>query len=94
MTPEEKSLLERTLKMAEENNSILRKMRRAHRFSTFLRVIYWILILAIGFGAYYFIQPYITSLTGMAGQGGGIQGIVGSIGKAQDAANSLKDIVK
>ena len=31
MTPEEKSLLERTYKMSEENNSILRKMRRAGR---------------------------------------------------------------
>ncbi len=68
MTPEEKSLLERTYKLAEDNNEILRQMRRVNRFSTALRFLYWAIILGLSFGAYYFIQPYIDSLSGLYGQ--------------------------
>ena len=35
MTPEEKVLLERTLKFSEENNRILKKLRSSARWSTF-----------------------------------------------------------
>lgn len=71
MTPEEKSLLERTHKLAEENNEILRKMRRSNRWSIALRIFYWIIILGLAFGAYYFVQPYATSLMEAMDQLGG-----------------------
>ena len=57
MTPEEKSLLERTYKMAEETNAIVRLMRRTNRYSTIARVSYWVVIILLSFGAFYFIQP-------------------------------------
>ncbi|MEK7641684.1 MAG: hypothetical protein AAB365_01670 [Patescibacteria group bacterium] len=62
MTPEERSLLERTYKLTEENNEILRKMRRANRFSLALRIGYWVIILGLTVGAFYFIQPYVDAL--------------------------------
>jgi len=63
MTPEEKSLLERTYKMAEDNNRILQSMRRSARWTSVMRYVYWALIIALSFGAYYFIQPYFNFLT-------------------------------
>jgi len=71
MTPEERSLLERTAALTEENNAILRKMRRSSRWQMALQICYWVLIIALTFGAFYFIQPYINSLTGALGEMGG-----------------------
>ncbi|MDP3962529.1 MAG: hypothetical protein Q8Q03_01535 [bacterium] len=67
MTPEERSLLERTHQLAEENNEILRSIKRRNRLGTALRVFYWAVIIGISFGAFYFIQPYLDFLKGMAG---------------------------
>ena len=64
MSPEDRSLLERTYKMAEENNSLLLSLRRHARMGTAIKVVYWIVILGLSFGAYYFIQPFITAITG------------------------------
>lgn len=69
MTPEEKSLLERTHKLAEENNSILRGIRRSNRWSTLFRVIYWLVLVGLGLGAYYALQPYLMSAVKIINQG-------------------------
>ena len=82
MTPEEKSLLERTYKLAEENNEILRKMRRISRYGTIFKVVYWVVILGLSFGAYYFIQPYVESVSGLYGQ---VQGNVNSVENIKNA---------
>jgi hypothetical protein len=92
MTPEEKSLLERTLKMAEENNGILRSMRRASRFAMIARAAYWVVILILGFGAYYFIQPYVTSMLGLIGSSPSDMST--NYQNAQNAANELKQYFK
>jgi hypothetical protein len=64
MTPEERSLLERTHKLAEENNEILRSIRRSNRISIAMRLLYWVVIIGISLGAFYLIQPYIEAVTG------------------------------
>jgi len=61
MTPEERHLLELTHKLAEENNRILVSIRRSNRVSAIFRVLYWIIIIGISVGAYYFIQPYVNT---------------------------------
>ncbi|MCL5781896.1 MAG: hypothetical protein M1459_00880 [Patescibacteria group bacterium] len=85
MTPEERSLLERTCSLAAENNEILRAIRRSNRISTAMRVGYWVVIIALSFGAYYLIQPYLSLLTGISS---------GNVMNAQDAANQLRDLLK
>lgn len=55
----ENDRLDRIEKMVEENNHILKSMRRGSRFGLFLNMIYWIAALGIGLTAYYKIQPYI-----------------------------------
>ncbi len=58
MTPEEKSLLEKTYEIAKENNGLLKSIRRSNRISSILRVAYWVIIIGLSIGAYYFVQPY------------------------------------
>lgn len=67
MSPEEKALLERTYRLTEENNNMLRSLRRAQRFGTAFRVLYWTLIIVTSFGAYYFVQPYLKAASGVYG---------------------------
>ncbi len=59
MTPEERSLLERTHQLAEENNEILLSLKRRARLGTVIKIFYWAVIIGISFGAFYFIQPYV-----------------------------------
>lgn len=95
MTPEERSLLERTYKLAEENNEILRSIRRSTRVSMVFRVLYWVVIIIVSFGAYYFIQPYIDMMLGAYKQvQGSLLGIQGNLEAAQGAADSLRDLLQ
>lgn len=65
MSPEERKLLEKNLELAEENNKMLRSMRRSQRISGIIRAIYWLLILGSAIGAYYYIQPYLDQIMGI-----------------------------
>lgn len=57
--PEIKKLLIKNLELAEENNKMLRSMRRQARFGTIFRVLYWLVIVGASLGAYIYIQPYV-----------------------------------
>lgn len=64
MTPDEHRILIETRELAEANNDILRKMQRSQRASLAFRVMYWLVIIGLSVGAFWFIQPYIDSLKG------------------------------
>jgi len=89
MTPEEKSLLERVAKLSEENNQILHSMRRSAKWANGMRWAYWAVIIALSFGAYYLIQPYMNSLISALGGAGGGQASTISIDPKQ-----LQDLLK
>jgi hypothetical protein len=58
MNSDEKALLERTLKLSEENHQILLSMQRAARRATiygFIKVIIVLLPFVIG---YFYLEPY------------------------------------
>ncbi len=59
MTPEEKQLLQRVATLTEENTIILRKMRRAAQWASFMKWVYWIFIIFISYGAYIYSKPYL-----------------------------------
>ncbi len=59
MTPEERELLLRSIKISEENNKMLRGIRRNARLSVFLRLLYWVIIIGTAFGFYYYTKPFI-----------------------------------
>jgi len=59
MNLEEKVLLERTLKLSEENNLILQKMQRTARWAVlwgFIKVTIVVVPLMVG---YFYLQPFI-----------------------------------
>lgn len=62
MTPEERDLLTQSIKLSEENNKMLRAMRRGARFVLLWRITYWTLIIGLSYGSYVYLQPYITQL--------------------------------
>ena len=94
MTPEEKSLLERTYKMAEENNSILRGIRRSNRMSTIFRIFYWVVIIGFGAVSYYYLEPYLTKALQLYDQvQGQIQSVQTNLGAVQNAANSVRKLI-
>ncbi len=64
MNPDEKALLQKTYELAQENNKILRKMRAMSRFDRIVKIAYWVIIIGLSLGAYYFIQPYVEAVVG------------------------------
>jgi len=64
MTPEERGLLEETYRLTQENSELLQKLYKSQRTSTYLKIAYWVVIVALSFGAYYLIQPYVDTLKG------------------------------
>lgn len=67
MTPEERSLLEKTYRLAVENNELLHNLKRRARLATAVKVLYWTVIIGLSFGAFYFIQPYIDFVKNFGG---------------------------
>jgi hypothetical protein len=87
MNPEERSLLERTYKLSEENNELLKSIRLSNRISLAMRIVYWVVILGFSFGAVYFIKPYVEFLSGAVGINGtsNTEGIVDTLKVLQDS---------
>jgi hypothetical protein len=62
MDEREKEMLRNIQVMTEENNKILKKMNRRAILGTASRLLYWVVIIAVAFGAYYFIEPYVNKV--------------------------------
>ena len=62
MDPESKKLLEESLALAKDNNSMLHSMRRSMRVQRVMTAIYWLFIIGSAVGAYYFVQPYLDQI--------------------------------
>jgi len=62
MDQEERSLLEENLRVSRENNQLLLKVRSFQRWSSVTRILYWVILIGISFGAFYFLQPYIEKI--------------------------------
>lgn len=59
MDPESKKLLQDTFNLAQENNELLRSMKRSMRLARVMSILYWVFIIGSAVGAYYLIQPYV-----------------------------------
>ncbi|PIQ91919.1 MAG: hypothetical protein COV70_01670 [Parcubacteria group bacterium CG11_big_fil_rev_8_21_14_0_20_39_22] len=71
MDQEERELLRRTAKLAQENNQMLKKMRRSAFFGKLLHLFYWVVIIGLSVAVYYYVEPYVRTgidLYGEAGQ--------------------------
>ena len=54
-----KALLERNLELNEENNHILKGIRRSNRISTLWNVFYILFIIGGGIVAFNYVKPYL-----------------------------------
>lgn len=87
--------LDELLELTRENNKILTGMRRAQRWGSFFKVVYWMVILGSIFGVYYYFQPtiqqYAKTLQTAMGVLDGYQQQVGNISsQLQSVGNLLK----
>ena len=88
MSPEERELLKRSVELGEENNTILRSMRRSMRLARIMSILYWVVIIGSAVGAFYLIQPYINAITGAYG------GVRDTVGGSASGLQSMFDIFK
>ena len=94
MDPEVKNLLEENLKISKENNVMLLKIRSVQRWAQITRIFYWVLIIAITIGAFYFIKPYLGNLLNI--YTGGVSGIsnVDITKNLKDGQANMQDLLK
>ncbi|TSD02651.1 MAG: Uncharacterized protein Athens071416_587 [Parcubacteria group bacterium Athens0714_16] len=86
MPKDEKELLEETYKLSEENNSILRKMRRSVIYDRIFRIIYWLIALGLATSLYYFIQPYTDKIVDV------YKTVMTSIQKLKSVSDSIPNV--
>ena len=56
-------LIKKSLALAEENNRILRGMRRSARWGRFFSIAWWLIVIAVsGATYYYYVQPYVETI--------------------------------
>ena len=91
MSPEERQILIQTHRMVEENNALLRKMRRAALLGQVFHVLYWVVIIGLSVGAYYVVQPYVDQIRGIYS---GVQTDVGAVKNVAKELGNLGGIFK
>lgn len=60
---ENNDLLNKTFELVEDNNKMLRKMRRAQTWSLIFTILKWLIITGLAVGIYYFFQPLLVQLS-------------------------------
>ncbi len=63
MDPETKKILDEEIMLSKENNVMLKKLVRSQKMMTIYRIVYWSIIILSTVGVYYFIQPFLSSIT-------------------------------
>ncbi len=84
MDTETKKILDKQTELMEENNSMLRKIRRAQVAGTITWALKWIIILGAAFGFYYQFQPTILRLFEV------YDSLLQNVGGVNEVLNSLK----
>ena len=83
---QEKKMLEETLKLAKENNDMLRKMRRAQIWERITRIIYWCVVIIVALAGYYILQPFFE------GVGEAYNTVRESVAEIKGVADSLPEL--
>lgn len=69
MDPEIKRKLDILTAKVDENHRLIKKIRNRQRTAAMIKVIYWVLIIGIALGAYYYVKPLYESLVNAYTQG-------------------------
>lgn len=95
MEPEDRDLLERTFKLARDNNLMLRSMSRAALFNNLFRVIAWIAVLGGSIWLYTaYLGPTLGSFTSKVDQAQGFsQGTSDQFKSFSDMLKKLQEVL-
>jgi len=91
MDDEIENLLKETKTLVEENNKILKGIRRSNRWGAFIKTVYWIIIIVITIGAFAYIQPYLNSMIKIYNQ---LEGTSTDITNLKNNQNSFTNGIK
>lgn len=67
MDPNEQRMIRESLQLSRETNILVKKIHRHLMIGRAFKAVYWIIIIGVTVGAFYFLQPYIESLQGVYG---------------------------
>lgn len=79
MTPEQERMLRESIALSRETHALVKKMNRSMVIGRVLKAVYWLILIGVTVGAFYFIQPYVDTL----------KGIYGGVGDPQDAIQNF-----
>ena len=67
MSPDERQMLRVALELSRKNNEVLNKLYRATLWGRAIKFVYWLLLIGVTVGSFYFLQPYFETLMGVYG---------------------------
>ena len=62
MDSESQKLAQDTFALAQENNKMLHSIRRGQRITAFMSFLYWVIVIGVAVGSFYYIQPYVDKI--------------------------------
>lgn len=87
MSDEEiKILLRENLELNRETLSILKKLNKARIWGNVFWIVKWVIIIGLSFGAYYYIEPYLSRYLNFLEN---LQGSVENVNKISNNINSI-----
>ena len=79
--------LDEIYKLTEQNNNILRSMRRGQYIANFFRLIYWIVIIVSLGGVYLLVKPFMGALNN-----GSASGLEHTVQQISDLKNNISEL--
>ncbi|MEK7180041.1 MAG: hypothetical protein AAB706_01050 [Patescibacteria group bacterium] len=61
MDSEDRRMLKHAVELSESNNKILKKLYGALVWQRISSIVYWVVIIGVTIGAYYYVQPILDS---------------------------------
>ncbi len=94
MDQELKNLLAENLKLNQENNGLLKKIYNIERWRQITRALYWVVIIGVTFGAFYYIKPFLNNMLNI--YSGGVSGMdnIGQITKNLSETEQIQNLLK
>ncbi|MCR4342928.1 MAG: hypothetical protein NUV40_03460 [Patescibacteria group bacterium] len=93
-----KNLIRENIRIAEDNNRLLRKIVSANRWARIFKLLYWVIIISSMVGVYYYVQPILIDiLDTYKGLVSGVQGIQKTgeaVGGAVNPNNISPDLIE
>jgi hypothetical protein len=80
--------LDELYELSQENNEILHSLLRREKFATYMRLIYWLVIIGAVFGLYYYVEPVINYISNNS------SGLADFFNAINDKTNNFPEVSK